>query len=193
MNRNLTVGLFVLTAIVLFTGGLFLIGNRHEAFAKHLVIYTDLVDLDGLAKGTKVQVGGMDAGQIESIQIPTSPAAKFHIKIQINDQFHGLIRTDSLATVTTEGVVGNAFLDILPGTAVAPAIQENGTLPSREPIELSDMLGQAKGTMTDVDEAIKNANGLVTQLAGNLNTTLATAQGTLTDVDSVIGSLKRGE
>ena len=193
MNRNLAVGLFVLVGLTLFTTGLFMIGNRHEALAKHLVVYTDFVNLSGLSKGSKVQVSGMDAGQVQEIRIPDSPSSKFRLKIQIDEKLHGLVRSDSIATITTEGVVGDTFVAILPGSAAVPAIQAGGVLQSREPTELADLLNQAKGTIADVDVAVRNANGLLSSVGGNLNTTLTTAQRTLTDVDVVVDGVKRGE
>jgi phospholipid/cholesterol/gamma-HCH transport system substrate-binding protein len=60
VNRNLIVGLFVLTGLVLFSVGLFMIGNRHQAFTRHVDFYTEFTNLYGLAKGAKVQVAGMD-------------------------------------------------------------------------------------------------------------------------------------
>lgn len=193
MKRNLAVGLFVLVGLALFTLGLFMIGNRHEAFAKHLMVYTDFRNLSGLAKGSKVQVAGMDAGRIEAIRIPDSPSSRFRLKIQLNENLHGLVRTDSIATISTEGVVGDTFLSILPGSAAAPAIRPGGVLQSKEPIEITDLLSQAQGTITDVDAAVRNANGLLSSVGGTLNTTITTARGTLNDVDAVVAGLKRGE
>ena len=193
MNRNIAVGLFVFVGLVLFTVGLFMIGDRREAFAKHLVVYTDFVNLSGLAKGSKVQVAGMDAGQVEEIRIPDSPSAKFRVKMQINEKLHGLVRADSFATIGTEGVVGETFLSILPGSATAPAVQPNAVLPSKEPTQLTDLLTQAQGTMLDADNAIRNASGLLGSVGGNLNSTLTTARSTISDVDTVVNGVKRGD
>ncbi len=76
-NRNLIVGLFVLAGLTLFTVGLFMIGNRHEAFSRHIEYYAEFTDLSGLTKGSKVQVAGMDAGQIIDIAIPPTPSLSF--------------------------------------------------------------------------------------------------------------------
>jgi len=42
MNRFMMVGVFVLAGLALFATGLFMIGNRHEAFARHLELYTEI-------------------------------------------------------------------------------------------------------------------------------------------------------
>ena len=191
-NRSLIAGLFVAAGFILFTLGLFLIGNRHEAFAQHMDFYAEFKDLDGLAKGSKVQVAGMEAGRILEIGIPDSPSSRFRVKVRINENLHGLVRTDSVATIGTEGVVGDTFVLIRPGSASAPPAPPLSTLPSKEPTELADLLDQGKGVLTDADGAIKNANGILTSVSSNLNRTLSGADTTLANVNDVVVGLKEG-
>jgi phospholipid/cholesterol/gamma-HCH transport system substrate-binding protein len=191
-NRNFVVGLFVAAGLLLFTVGLFLIGNRHQAFARHMEFYAEFRDLSGLAKGSKVQVGGMDAGQILDIGVPDSPAAEFRVMFRIDEKFSGLVRTDSLATIGTQGVVGETFLLIRPGSANAQAAAALATLPSKEPVELTELLDQGKGTLADVDMAVQNANGLLTTIGGRVNATLDQTRGTISNVNDVVVGLKEG-
>jgi len=191
-NRNFIVGLFVVIGLTLFTFGLFLIGNRHEAFAHHIEYYVEFVDLSGLAKGDKVQVAGMDAGQVVEVGIPTSPAGRFRIKVRINDVLRGLVRTDSTATIATEGVVGNTFLLIRPGSTMAPLAPPKATLASKEPIELADLLGQGQKVLTDVDDTVTHANGVLTSVGGNLNAALTSVRATVGNVNQVVVAVKDG-
>jgi phospholipid/cholesterol/gamma-HCH transport system substrate-binding protein len=192
MNRNLVVGLFVAVGLALFTVGLFLIGNRHEAFVRHIEFYAEFKDLSGLAKGAKVQVAGMDAGQVLEIGIPGSPSAGFRVKMRVDEKFHGLIRTDSLAMIGTAGVVGETFLLVRPGSSNAQPAAALATLPSKEPTELADLLDQGKGTLADADTAIKNANGLLTTVGGKVDSTLDQVKGTVSNVNDVVVGLKEG-
>ena len=52
-NHNLLVGIFTTAAIALFAAALFLIGNGHKAFRRHVVFYTNFRNVDGLPKGAK--------------------------------------------------------------------------------------------------------------------------------------------
>src|SRR5882724_1031531 len=151
MNKPLIVGLFVLAALGLFVTGLFIIRNHHEAFARHMDFYTEFANLAGIAKGAKVRVAGMDAGQVLDVGIPTSPPSRFRVKLRINEKLHGLVRTDSIVTIDTEGVVGDRFLSIGTGSPQLPAALADATLASKEPTEISDLLDQAKGTIADID------------------------------------------
>ena len=64
MNRFMMVGVFVLAGLALFTTGLFMIGNRHEAFARRVELYTEFADVSGIVPGAGVQVAGMNAGEV---------------------------------------------------------------------------------------------------------------------------------
>jgi phospholipid/cholesterol/gamma-HCH transport system substrate-binding protein len=109
-NRNITVGVFVAAGVSLFTFGIFLIGNQHKVFARHFDVYTEFANLDGIAKGAKVRVAGMDAGEVVDIGVPDRPPAKFRLKLSIEQRLHALVRADSVVTIATEGVVGDKFL-----------------------------------------------------------------------------------
>lgn len=193
MNRNIAVGVFSLVGLALFTAGLFMIGNRHQAFSKHYTVYADFVNLSGVAKGSKVQVAGLAAGEVEEIHVPTTPAERFRLKLKLDESSHGLVRTDSVASIATEGVVGDTFLSIAPGSANLPGAGPNAILPTKEAVQLSDLVNQANVTVGDIDVVVKNANGLLTQVGSNLNLTLKTARGSISDVDKIVRGIQRGE
>ncbi|HKN20745.1 MAG TPA: MlaD family protein [Terracidiphilus sp.] len=193
MNRNLTVGLFTLAGLALFTAGLFMIGNRHEAFERHLVLYSEFSELSGIAKGSKVRVAGMDAGRVLQIDLPNSVSSKFRVEIQIDDRLHPIIRRNSVVSIDTEGIVGNTYLSISPGSAAAPAVSSGDTLPSKEAIELSALLDKATETINDFDSTLHYMNGQLVTLSDGLNSTLADARGTLANVNDVVLDLKNGK
>ena len=191
-NKNLMVGTFVLAGLVLFMAALFLIGNRHEAFARHVDYYADFTNLSGLSKGSKVQVAGMDAGQVLEIAVPASPQARFRVKLRISENLQGLVRTDSLATIGTQGIVGDTFLLIHPGSAQAPAATPLFVLPSKEPLDIANLLDQGQGLVSDVDGAVKDTDGLLKKTGDQLGPALANANATLMNVNDVVAGLKQG-
>src|ERR1700756_1591106 len=153
-SRNLLVGVFVLAGLTLFTLGIFLVGDRHEAFARHIEFYTEFKDLDGVAKGSKVKVAGMDAGQIVEVGVPDNPSSRFRVKFRINQGMRGLVRTDSVVTIATEGVVGGTYLLVRPGSASALAAHPLATLPSQEPIDMSKLLDRGMVLVKDADTTL---------------------------------------
>ncbi len=184
-NKNLLVGLFVVAGLSLFTVGMYLIGDRHQAFSHHVDYYTEFINLGGMAKGSKVQVAGLDAGQVVEIVVPDSPSARFRVRFRIDEKLRGLVRTDSLATIGTAGVVGDTFLSIRTGSAKALIAPPLATLPSKEPVDISDLIDRGSGLLNDVDGTIKG-------LSQHINQALDGATTTLANVDDVVVGLKNG-
>jgi phospholipid/cholesterol/gamma-HCH transport system substrate-binding protein len=184
-RRYIATGIFIIAGVTLFAVGIFLIGSRHEAFSRHLLLYTDFADLDGITRGSKVQVAGMDAGQVTRIDVPNSPNGRFHVQMKIDEQFHGLVRSDSVVTVDTEGVVGNTFLTIHTGSPNAPIAQADSDLQSKPPVTVSDLLNRGLGTMNDADASIK-------QIGGKLNVVLDSANGAIGNANDLLVGLKEG-
>jgi phospholipid/cholesterol/gamma-HCH transport system substrate-binding protein len=192
-SQNVLVGILITIAVTLFGAGLFLIGNQHKAFNRHVVFYTNFQNESGLTKGAKVRVDGMDAGEIEAIQIPSSPAQTFRMKMNVDDRFHGLIREDSLVTVETEGVVGDKFVLIHHGSEHASEAPAESTLASKEPLEMSKLLEQAQGIMTQAGTTINQLQGTMNDVRGHLDTTLDTVTGTIRNVNGVVQDVRNGK
>ena len=182
---NVSIGLFVVGGLALFGVGMFLIGDRHQVFAQHIAYYSTFGNLAGLPNGAKVRVGGMDAGQVLAIAVPDSPSSGFRVKWSIDAKLRGAIRADSVVTIGTEGVVGGTFLSVRPGTAKAPQAAALATIPSREPMELSELLDRGSGLLNDVQ-------GTLQEVRTKLGVTLDGVTTTVSNVNDVVVALKDG-
>jgi phospholipid/cholesterol/gamma-HCH transport system substrate-binding protein len=184
-RRYLAVGIFIIAGVTLFALGIFLVGSRHEAFSRHVLLYTEFADLDGVTKGSKVQVAGMDAGQVTGIDVPDSPSGRFRVQMKVDEQLHGLVRTDSFVTVDTEGVVGDTFLTIHSGSPNAAIAQADSVLQSKPPVTMSDLLTHGLGIMNDADATLK-------QVGGKLNVALDGVNGAVGNANDLLVGLKEG-
>jgi phospholipid/cholesterol/gamma-HCH transport system substrate-binding protein len=205
------VGVFVLSAVLLFSVGLFLIGNRHKAFAHHVDFLTTLNNVNGLSPGSKVRVSGFEAGQVTSIEIPDRPSAKFRLKLHVDNKLRNLIRNDSFVTVESDGLVGDKFLLIHEGSDQDQEAVSGATLPAKEPIELSaviakmtgvmdqanaaigDIKTKAEGTLDAIATTVNNANGIVTGVRSGKGTVgmLLDDQQTASAVKNAVGNVQQ--
>jgi len=184
-NRNVGLGIFVTLGTALFALAIFLIGNRHNVFAKHIVLFTEVKDLNGLAKGAQVRVSGFDAGEVTDIALTNLPSAGFRLTLRLNGQVRGLLRTDSVATIATEGVVGDKFLLIGPGSSTSPEAAPFATLPSKETGDMAELI-QKSTTLVD------NASGNIKIVADRLTGALDAATTTINNVNELVVGLKQG-
>jgi phospholipid/cholesterol/gamma-HCH transport system substrate-binding protein len=184
-TRRVSIGIFVIGGLALFGIGMFLIGDRHQAFTRHIEYYSEFANLIGLTDGAKVRVGGMDAGQVSAIEVPDSPPSRFRVKWRIDAKLRGLVRTDSVATIGTEGVVGGTYLSVLPGTAQAPEAPALATIPGKEPTDLSELIARGTGILND-------AQGMLKEVGPKLGVALDTVTSTVSNVNDVVVGLKEG-
>jgi phospholipid/cholesterol/gamma-HCH transport system substrate-binding protein len=184
--RYLAVGIFIVAGLTLFGLGIFLVGNRHEAFSQHVLLYSEFADVDGLTKGSKVRVGGLDAGEVTRIDIPDSPKSQFRVQMKINERLHGLVRTDSVVTLDTEGVVGEIFLSIHPGSPGAAIAQPDSVLQSKPAVNISDLMNNGLGLVNDADASIK-------QLGNKLSLSLDGVNVTVSNANDILAGLKEGK
>src|SRR5277367_4453192 len=184
-NRNASIGLFVIGGLLLFGIGMFLIGDRHQAFARHTEYYSEFANLEGLANGAKVRVAGMDAGQVLAIKVPDSPSSRFRVKWRIDARLRDLVRADSIVTIGTEGIVGGTYLSVSPGSTRAVEAKALATIPSKEPTELADLLAHGNGLLGDADGMLKTVGGKLTVALDGITTAVSNA-------NDVVVNLKRG-
>jgi phospholipid/cholesterol/gamma-HCH transport system substrate-binding protein len=145
-SRLALVGAFVLVGLALFAAGLFMIGERRLLFTRQFEVSTALARVTGLAVGTQVRVGGMPAGEVLEIVVPRVPSEPFVVRMRLRDDLRHLVRTDSICTVQTDGIVGSAFIQVGLGSDEAPVVQDGYTLEGREMIELADLVQEGRET-----------------------------------------------
>ena len=181
--RATGVGIFVIAGLLLFAIGLFMIGDRRMAFATKFTLYTQFARITGLQPGAIVRVAGARAGSVIQILPPGRPSEKFRVQLEIIEDLHQLVRTDSVATIETEGLVGGTFLAIAAGSDYAAVAPPGSTIRGKEPFALADLMQQMSETIRRVNATIESIQheletGLaaITQTVNNANGLIATVQ-----------------
>lgn len=209
--RTWAIGLFLILGFGFFTAILFVIGNRHNVFGKHVDFYSDFSDIGGLPSGAEVRVAGLEVGEVKGVEIPASPAAKFRLKLQVDTKARGLVRTDSVVSLKTEGVVGSMYVSIQEGTSNAPEAPDGATLPSKEPFDIqavlekgASLLNNVNGTVDDVrgrldvtldstNRAVNHVNGLITVLQPDIRRMVANASHITGTLNGIVADLNEGK
>jgi phospholipid/cholesterol/gamma-HCH transport system substrate-binding protein len=168
--NKVVVGIFVAVCIALFAVGLFLIGNSNQLFTKSFQVYADFSGINGIVKGGKVRVAGMDAGTVTSIDVPSGPEGKFRIHLRVIEKLHPLVRQDSVASIQTDGLLGNKYLQIVAGSEKEPLARDRSMIRSAEPFDWGDLMDQ-------ISSAVKQVNGVLSGAKEQLTSTLAEIEG----------------
>lgn len=173
---ELRVGLFVLVGVALLIMATFYVTGFGILASKYGLI-TYLPEVSQLTKGAPVRLDGIDVGSVDDISV--NPALgnekdasrkSIVVSLRINAKYQENIRTDSRASLITEGLLGNRYVNITRGFTGVPL--KNG-----------DVV---------VGESEKGINTLVAQgadLAQHLNSLSDNLSGLIDDVRAGHGSL----
>ena len=178
-TRKLIVGIFVGGCLVLFGVGLFLIGDSNQMFTKSFKAYADFSKITGIQNGGKVRVAGMDAGTVTRIEVPSRPDAKFRIHFRIIEKLHPIVRQDSVATIQTDGLLGNKYLQIDAGSADSQLAKNDSMIQSKEPFDWGDL-------MEEINGVVKQVNGILAGVKDQLVSTLSEIEGTAKSANLLI-------
>ena len=181
-TRLAAVGAFVIGGVLLFAVGLFLIGNRRMLFNDTFYVYAEFSQIAALGNGAKVRVAGMDAGEVESITVPASPSGRFRVRMRVRTDLHQLLRLDSVASIQSDGLVGNKFVQIEAGTEQSPMVPEQGTIQSREPFDIADLMSKMSLTIDTVNQTIVALKGEVESALTSISDTTQAAQDLIVNV-----------
>ena len=205
------VGVFVVVGLLLFAVGLFMIGDRQMAFAKKVTLYTEFKKITGLQPGAVVRVSGAKAGSITQILPPDAPSGKFRVEVEIIEDLHQLVRTDSVATIETEGLVGGNYLGITTGSDTDPIVAPYMTIAGKEPLDVAELLQRMSETVTKVNDTVddmrddvqravvsiadtaESANSLITGVTGPVTKIAASGALITADTAQITGRSRRGE
>lgn len=202
MSKTEKVGVFIVGGIVLFCVGIFLIGTRTQLFGNHFTAYTAFNNVNTLTPGASVRVGGMDAGQISNITVPHKPSGKFRVTLHIDKKFHRIVRRDSQATIETQGMVGNIYINVSKGSANSPECS-GCTLPSQEPVSMGKLFRKGnqladslQSTVVDIHHRADTLMQTVNSAASNANSMLAQMKpnvvGITKNANSIVSGIRHG-
>jgi outer membrane protein OmpA-like peptidoglycan-associated protein len=78
-------------------------------------------------------------------------------------------RQDSIASIQTEGLLGNQYVAVSFGSSDKPAVKSGDTIGSVPPLEMAELLDKANGLLGQGQKAMDNIN----QVAAHLNSVTA--------------------
>jgi len=157
---SLIVGAFLLAALGVAAFALLSLGSGTGLLQPRYRIITYFEDVQGLVAGAPVRLAGKDIGQVEFVSFSAlgDQRPPVRVVLQLDSDVQDRIRSDSVASIGTIGLLGDKYVSISMGTAAGRVLEENAELASVSPIDLS--MAVVRGT-----EAIDN----VATLAQNLN------------------------
>ena len=165
MSRAVRLGAFIVATLAILVAGIFIIGGKRYLFRSTYQLRAQFDNVVGLDAGGDVRVGGVHSGTVHSIVLPHKPGERVTVMMDLDKTTHEIVKQDSVATIETEGLLGNQFLAISFGSARSGEVRDGDLIASQPPLEMAELLQKASGLLDGTQQAIQNA----TQATANLD------------------------
>jgi phospholipid/cholesterol/gamma-HCH transport system substrate-binding protein len=169
MSRAARLGAFIVVTLAILVTGVFIIGGKQYLFSPTYRLKAQFDNVMGLDAGGDVRVGGVHSGTVRTIELPHKPGDKVTIVMDLDKSTHEIIKRDSVATIETEGLLGNQYLAISFGSATAADVRDGDTIASIPPLDMAGIFQKASVILDSSQAAIQNA----TRAAANLDSITA--------------------
>jgi phospholipid/cholesterol/gamma-HCH transport system substrate-binding protein len=113
-KQEATVGALVLTAVVIFIGGLMWLGGQR--FSREASVTVQFADAGTLKRGSPVKVSGVQLGTVDDIEF--QGYGKVLVRLHLDEAIQP--RRDAAAELASVGLVGDANINFNPGSSADP-------------------------------------------------------------------------
>jgi len=142
-------GLFIALGIGLSLLVVFVIGRERNLFDKENTYTGAFENVDGLQMDSPVRLGGVSVGRVTSIKFaPDLGDKRIIVTMEVVKKYEERIRKDSIARVTSRGVLGDKALDISIGNPDQPVVKDGAELQTGSSGDISSLL-KAAGEIVD--------------------------------------------
>jgi phospholipid/cholesterol/gamma-HCH transport system substrate-binding protein len=173
MKKNSTnkikLGIFVSLGLVVLILAIYYIGEKQLLFESTFRLTGVFTDVGGLQAGNNVRLSGISIGTVESISLISDTTVR--VEIVIDESSRKFIKKDAIATIGSEGLIGNKVLVINPGTGGKKSIENNDIIQTAQPIDVDDIMVSLKTTIDNT--------ALITGDLAKISTNIESGKGTI--------------
>lgn len=173
-ERSIEVKVGVLILISLVILGAFILVMGGLSFEKTYKVYVDFDNPGGLQSGAAVKMAGIKVGSVKELKFQggridekTGRRTLVRVTANVELKYKDAIHDDADFYVTTQGVLGEQFMAIEPGTPSKPILQENAVVKGIDPPRLDLFLAKAYELLDVTVNGIKNNRELLGDIATN--------------------------
>ena len=122
-SQKIQLGIFVIIGTIVFLAAIYFVGNKQNMFGNTSNLKAVFANVNGLQPGNNVRYAGIDIGTVTEIEMINDTTININMLIDNKIMHH--IQKNAVATISSDGLVGNMIVNIIPGKGVAKKV-ENG-------------------------------------------------------------------
>lgn len=155
-------GMFVIIGLLLFFATLYFIGSSKNLFGSTFHLKTKFKNVSGLKVDNNVLLSGINIGSIKEIEFISDSSVV--VVMVIKNEVRQYIKTDALASIGSDGLMGDKVVTISPGNKSDRVVEDDSYIASIEEVELQDLMSGLKKVLITLRLLQKSYLNLVIKL-----------------------------
>jgi phospholipid/cholesterol/gamma-HCH transport system substrate-binding protein len=161
---ELRVGLTVVLASMTLGVLLFLMSGTTGLFTPKIILKTYFDNAGGLREGAAVRLNGVDIGNVTKIRVVPNKDKQLtpvEVTMKVSTKYSFNLRRDSVASLSTAGVLGETYIDIDSSQAIGLVAQNGDTLPTQVHPDFNQVVRSSQSTLQNMDALLKRADRIL--------------------------------
>jgi phospholipid/cholesterol/gamma-HCH transport system substrate-binding protein len=166
-KNNIKLGLLVLAGLLLVILTLYGLGKNQNIFGSNFELKARFSNISGLTKGNNIRFSGIQVGTVSRIQILDDTTIE--VTMLIDKKVQPFMHENAVASIGTEGLMGNKIINITPAHGTFPAVAPGAMLPAQKNINTDEMLqvlSRTNNNIADISEDLKSSVHRLSTSAG---------------------------
>lgn len=176
------IGLFAVVAALGFIAVVIFIGVDKDMFTQKYLLKFTADRGTGFSRGMPVKLSGFRIGRINSIAL--NEQAKVDVELQIEKKYQKWIKSDSVAKLVKEGMIGDSIIEVSVGKVGSDVLSDGAFITFENTkgleeiandiaervkpvlIEVKDIINYVNDPNGDIKQSMKNIRKITTDLHG---------------------------
>ncbi|MCX5656984.1 MAG: MlaD family protein [Candidatus Omnitrophica bacterium] len=191
IDFELKVGMFVFVGVVILTIIVFSISD-FKAMSSGYYLKVLFNFANGIEVGAPVRLAGVKAGEVKDIQITYADKFSPEVEILIWVEKKNQVHADSIAHINTLGLLGEKYLEIMPGSKESPVLKEGDSLKGRDSVSMAQVSEMGYQIALKLDKVIASLYDVLgdPEIKTALKETLKNSQKLTGDADGLVQELR---
>ncbi|HEV2423639.1 MAG TPA: MlaD family protein [Terriglobia bacterium] len=163
---QLRVGITVTVCLIILVIGVFLVSGQIGFITRKYTLRAYFATAELLRPGSQVDLAGIPVGTVKSVGISDSqdPNRAVEIVLQVARTYQDEIRQDSTVEETTQGLLGETFLEITRGSKNQPVIADHGEIKAFQEPDIKQVMQNANDVVSNLNVLSSRLNDMANEI-----------------------------
>lgn len=167
---ELMVGVFIIVGLVIMVFFVFFIRDFQitKPGYKFNIVFGFA---NGIKVGSPARLAGVDVGEVKKIDVfYDADASKTKARVGVWIREEAAVPSDSTVWINTLGLLGEKYIEIIPGKRYDTLIKQGDTLAGQDPVAMEEITEETKKLVLKIEEAAGGLNEVLSKIKGGEGT-----------------------